>query len=415
MTSRERLAAALDHRQPDRVPYDCGATAVTGMHVSVVSRLREALLGEKGYRVKVIEPYQMLGEIDADLAEAMGVDVFGVRSPATMFGFRLSGWKPLTMFDGTDVLVPGEFNITVAENGDWLIHPEGDTAVPPSGRMPKGGHFFDSIDRQGPVDEDRLDPADNTEEFGKMAPLDVEYLALKAKALATAGKGVVLVAPGTGFGDIAAVPAPWLKHPKGIRGVAEWYMATVESRDYVVKVFEKQCEVGLKNLEALARNIGDSAQVAMVTGTDFGTQAGPFISPKTYRELYQPFHRRINEFIHKETKWRTFIHSCGSVAALISDFIESGFDVLNPVQCSAAGMNPSTLKREFGRDLVFWGGGVDTQRTLPFGTPDAVYREVRERIDIFGRDGGFVFNTVHNIQAGTPIENVLAMLKAVKG
>jgi uroporphyrinogen-III decarboxylase len=362
----------------------------------------------------VVEPYQMLGEIDEKLAEAMGVDVRGVRGLSTMFGFRNEKWKPLTLFDGTEVMVPGEFNITVAENGDWLLYPEGDITVPPSGRMPRGGYFFDSIDRQGPVDEDNLDPADNTEEFKRLAPLDVEYLALKAKAVAVEERGTILVAPGTGFGDIAAVPAPWLKHPRGIRGVAEWYMATVENRDYVVKVFEKQSEIGLKNLEALAKNVGDSAQVAMVTGTDFGTQAGLFISPKAYRELYQPFHKRINEFVHGNTKWKTFMHSCGSVIALIPDFIESGFDVLNPVQCSAAGMDPATLKREFGRDLVFWGGGVDTQQTLPFGTPDAVYKEVRERIEIFGRDGGFVFNAVHNIQAGTPVENVLAMLKAIR-
>jgi uroporphyrinogen-III decarboxylase len=223
----------------------------------------------------------------------------------------------------------------------------------------------------------------------------------------------MLVVPGTAFGDIALVPAPFLKHPKGVRDVAEWYMTTAARPDYVRRIFEGQCEIALKNLETLIGILGDRVQVAMVTGTDFGTQRGPFISTKAYRELFKPFHIRVNELIHRRSKWKTFIHSCGSVWDLIPDFIEAGFDVLNPVQCSAAKMGARELKREFGRRFVFWGGGVDTQKTLPFGTPEEVYREVRERIEVFNEGGGFVFNTVHNIQGNTPIENVLSMFKAI--
>jgi uroporphyrinogen-III decarboxylase len=127
-----------------------------------------------------------------------------------------------------------------------------------------------------------------------------------------------------------------------------------------------------------------------------------------------PFHKRINNLIHKQTKWKTFIHSCGAVFELVPEFIESGFDILNPVQCSAAGMDPRELKQEFGRDIVFWGGGVDTQKTIAFGTAEEVYRQVRERIDIFNEDGGFVFNSIHNIQGNTPTENMLAMFKAIR-
>jgi len=154
--------------------------------------------------------------------------------------------------------------------------------------------------------------------------------------------------------------------------------------------------------------------VAVITGTDFGTQRGPFIKPAAYRDLYQPFHARVNDLIHRRTHWKTFIHSCGSVYDFLPDFIEAGFDVLNPVQCSAAKMDAPTLKREFGRQLTFWGGGVDTQHTLPFGTPDEVYRQVRERIDLFNDGGGFVFNPIHNIQGPTPLENMLAMFRAIK-
>jgi len=160
--------------------------------------------------------------------------------------------------------------------------------------------------------------------------------------------------------------------------------------------------------------VGDRVTAVFITGTDFGTQAGPFISPNSYRRLYQPFHRRVNDWVHAHTTWKTFIHSCGSIVALLPDIVDAGFDILNPVQCSAAGMDPRTLKDRFGERIAFWGGGVDTQRTLPFGTPEEVRREVRKRIAIFGRGGGFVFNTVHNVQANTPVENIVALYEAVQ-
>jgi uroporphyrinogen-III decarboxylase len=184
-------------------------------------------------------------------------------------------------------------------------------------------------------------------------------------------------------------------------------------RDYVYKVFERQCEIGLKNIEKLARAVGDKVQAIFVSGTDFGTQRGPFISPQAYRDLYKPFQKTLNDQIHKLTKWKIFIHSCGGIYPLIGDIIDAGFDVLNPVQCSAEGMDPRRLKNEFGDQLVFWGGGVDTQKTLPFGTPEEVYNEVRERIDIFAVGGGYVFNSIHNIQSNVPMENILAMFKAI--
>jgi len=373
-----------------------------------------AVLGEKDYRVKVHEPYQMLGMVDEKLMAALGIDVMGVLPPKNMFGFESKDWKPFTMFDGTEVLVPGGFNLTPDGKGGWFIHPEGDTSVPPSGHMPKGGFYFDSIPRQDPIDDDKLDPADNLEEFGPLDDYTVNHLISEAKNAAAAGRGAILSAPGTGFGDIALVPAMWMKKTKGIREIEEWYVSTAIRRDYVYKVFEKQCEIALKNLERLTKTLGDNVQAVFTTGTDFGTQKGLFISPAAYRDLYKPFHKAINDYIHKHSNWKVFIHSCGSVVELIPDFIEAGFDILNPVQCSAEGMEGQHLKKAFGRNVVFWGGGVDTQKVLPFGTPDEVYKQTRERIELFNRDGGFVFNTTHNIQAKTPVANMLAMFKAVK-
>ncbi len=414
ISSRDRLEATLSHQCPDGVCVDFGATHVTGINVSVVAQLRRALLGEPDYRVRVTEPYQMLGEIDDALAEALGIDVVGVLGRKTMFGFENKDFKPFTLFDGTDVLVPGDFNVTDDGRGGYYIYPEGDTTVPPSGHMPKGGFYFDAVRRQEPIDEAKLNPADNLEEFGPLSQEDIDHYVHQAESAAAQGKGAILSAPGTAFGDIALVPACWMKHPKGIRDVEEWYVSTALRRDYVYKVFDGQCEVALKNLDTLARALGDKVQAVFLTGTDFGTQRGLFISPAAYRDLYKPFHKAVNDFVHAHTPWKTFIHSCGSVVDLLEDFIEAGFDILNPVQCSAVGMDPKLLKERFGDRLVFWGGGVDTQNTLPFGTPQEVYEQVRRRIDLFGAGGGFVFNTIHNIQAKTPVENVLAMVKALR-
>ena len=415
MNARERLQTTLQHRQPDRVCVDFGATAVTGIHVSIVHQLRQRLLGESSHRVKVIEPYQMLGEIDDELRAAMGTDVLGILPRKSMFGTEARDWKPFTLFDGTPCLVPGQMNLTPAPDGGWWVFPEGDTSVPASGHMPEGGYFFDSIVRQEPIDEDKLDPAANLEEFGPLGAEDLAYYrGRKEWREQRSDCGAILVVPGAAFGDIALVPAPWMKHPRGIRDISEWYISTKIRRDYVWKVFEKQCEIALQNLDTLIALFGDSIEAAKVTGTDFGTQRGPFVAPPAYRDLFKPFHEQINRRIHERTKWKTFIHSCGSVYRLIPDFIEAGFDILNPVQCSAAEMDASRLKREFGKELVFWGGGVDTQKTLPFGTPEEVYREVRERIAIFNEGGGFVFDAIHNVQGNTPIANVEAMFRAIR-
>jgi hypothetical protein len=416
MTSRKRVQAALNHRQPDYVPLDLGASAVTGMHVNAVYALRQALaLDAPGTPVKVVEPYQMLGEIAPDLQEALGIDVVGVGGPRGFFGWENAGWKAWTTFQGTPVLVPEAFNTSPEPNGDLLQYPEGDRSAPASGRMPRDGWYHDSIIRQEPIDDANLDPMDNLQEFGPITDADLAHFRNRVKEIRAVGdKAILANFGGTAFGDIALVPAPWLKHPRGIRDIAEWYMSTVARFDYVYEVFEMQCEIALANLAKIYAVVGDEVDAVFLTGTDFGTQHGAFISCNAYSALYQPFHKIVNDWVHEHTKWKTFIHSCGSVRALVPFFIESGFDILNPVQCSAANMDAAELKREFGDRIVFWGGGVDTQKTLPFGMPDDVRREVRERIDIFGSGGGFVFNTVHNVQSGAPAENLVAMYETVR-
>ena len=413
MTSRERVLASLNHQEPDRLPVDFGSTPVTGIHVSIVAGLREEL-GLPKRPVKVAEPYQMLGEVDEELVDALELDVVPMIGHGNIFGFRNVDWKPWTTPWGQDVMVPRDFQVTTDTNGDLLLYPQGDTSVDPSARMPVGGYFFDTIVRQPPIDEDNLNPEDNLEEFGILDEEVLSWYKGEAERLKDSDEAVVAGMPGTAFGDIALVPAPFLKAPKGIRDIAEWYMSTVVRLDYVYAIFDKQCEIAIKNLELLKPILEDVVDVAFICGTDFGTQTSQFCSLDSFRELYAPYYRRVNEWIHANTKWKTFKHSCGAVYPFIQDFIDLGFDILNPVQCSATGMDPATLKREFGDSVTFWGGGVDTQQTLPFGTPDEVYKQVRERIDIFGPGGGFIFNTIHNVQAKTPIPNMMAMFKAVR-
>ena len=416
MNSRERVSLALDHQEPDRVPLDLGGSPTTGMHVSTVYALRQALkLDTPGTPVKVVEPYQMLGEIAPDLFEALGVDVAGLSSGITMFGFKNEDWKPWRLSDGTPVLVPGKFNTQPDMDGNILMYSQGDTSAPPCARMPKGGFYFDALDRQQPINWKNLNVKDNIEEFGLDSNEELRLLRAEAERLYTqTDKAILGNFGGTSFGDIALVPVLQLKQPKGIRGVKEWYMCHVRRPDYVLEIFERQCEVALENLEKIDTVVGDRVTVVFITGTDFGTQKCPIMSNASYQKLYKPFHMRVNDWVHKNTSWKTFIHSCGSVEPLINEFIEAGFDILNPVQTSATNMDSRKLKEKYGNKITFWGGGIDTQQTLPFGTPEQVRREVRERIRVFAQGGGFVFNTIHNVQPKIPIENVLAMYRAVK-
>lgn len=416
MTSRERIESTCRHKQPDILPVDFGGGFQTGIAVSIVYKLRQALgLDKPGTPVKVVEVYQMLGEIKPDLQEALGVDTVSVHGTGTMFGYPQKEFKEWKLHDGTPVLVPSDFNTEYEVNGDLLQYPAGDKSVPASGRMPAGGHFFDATLRQKPIDEASLDPEDNCEEFGPVAQNELDhYAALAGKLHTETDKALFCTFGGLTFGDVALVPATFLKDPKGIRDVEEWYVSLMLRPNYIKHIFEKQAEIALENLARLFEAVGNRISVIQTNGTDFGTQNGPFCSQEQYRDMFLPYQKKVHDWIHEHTSWKTFMHCCGGVEPLIPCIIDAGFDILNPVQCSAAGMDPRKLKKEYGKDIVFWGGGVDTQKTLPFGTPDDVRKEVKQRIDIFGQNGGFVFCTIHNVVANTPIENLLAMFEVVK-
>jgi len=413
MNSRERVRDSINHQNPDRIPLDIGSTGVTGIHVLAVEKLRD-YYGLEKKPVRVIEPYQMLGEVEPDLRDRLGIDVIGLSPQKNMFGIPNNGnLKELKTFWGQVVLVPVGFNTTFDEQGNLLIHPEGDTEAPPSGKMPRASYFFDAIIRQDPIDEEKLDPRDNLEEFSEVSEEDLDYWRNKIDQIRGTDKAVIANFGGTAVGDIALVPAMNLKHPKGVRDIAEWYMSIIMRPDYIHEIFDRQTDTAVKNLEKLFEIVKNDIDAIFICGTDFGTQDSQFCGVDTLEEMYLPYYKKMNDWIHTNTRWKTFKHSCGAVEPFIDKFIEAGFDILNPVQINAKGMDPAHLKNTYGDRITFWGGGVDTQKVLSFGSPAEVKKQVTENMRIFGKNGGFIFNTVHNVQANVPIENLVAMFDAI--
>jgi uroporphyrinogen-III decarboxylase len=413
LTSRERVRKALEHESPDKLPVDFGASAVTGISASVVYQLRKAYKLPE-HPVRIIDCYQMLGEIEEDLQEKLGCDCVQIVGYTNLFGFRNADWKPWTLSDGTPVLVPGDFNTEFSGDGGLYQYPEGDFSERPSGLMPKGGYYFDAIIRQEPFDEDNPSADDNMEEFGPISDEALRYAQKAADEAANKGRAVIANMGGTALGDIALVPGTFLKHPRGIRDVEEWYVSMAIRQDFLKELYDRQSEQAVKNFKLYKEAVGDKIDVLYLCGTDFGSQNGPMCSVELFDEVYLPYYRRMTDWIHRNTNWKVFKHCCGSIKPLIPSIIKAGIDILNPVQNSAADMDPSALKKEFGEKITFWGGGVDTQKTLPFGTPQEVYDQVTERIKIYNHSGGFVFTTIHNTQARVPVENFMAMVDAVK-
>jgi hypothetical protein len=394
---------------------DIGATPVTGISASALFLLRKALgLEEKS--IRVIEPGQMLGTVDEDVRSALGVDTVGLWRRKNNMGVLNENWKQWTMpSDNTPVEMAGGFAWDELDNGDIVAYPQGDKSVPPSLIMSKNAPFFSGIHRAPPIDEDDLDAVrDYGEQFAVMTDEDALYLEKESNRLYEETEYSIVGNFACGlFGDAGALTGNALKEVRGIRALDDWMVAHILYPDYIHQLFAYQLEIALKNLEIYKQAVGDKISVLYSIGTDLGTQKSEIISPEQYRTLYMPYITKFTEWIHKNTGWKVMMHSCGSIVGHLDSLWESGIDILNPVQCSAAGMDPNMLKKKYGDKFIFWGGGVDTQQTLPYGTVDEVRTEVENRIKVLGKDGGFVFNTTHNIVAGTCIDNVIAMYETL--
>lgn len=415
MTSRERVQAALEHRTPDRTPRDFGATGVTGVYASVLFKLRRAL-GLQEKPIPIFCPYQMLGEVDEELRKYLRIDTIPMWPAGNLIGFENTPVKPFTMNDGTPVLVPEAFNTVFEPDGRLFQYARGDRSYAPSCVMPKGGFYFDSTVRSKPVEDDEeLNPEDNLEEFTLLDDEALRYAEREAKKLCdNTDYAVISNGPGgTGLGDIAFVPGPQMPNPKGVRAIEDWYMSPLIRPDYIKEVFDRQTDIALENLKLYYQAVGDRISVIYLCGADFGNQRSLMLSVDVFRELYLPYYKKMTGWIHANTKWKVFKHSCGAIEPLLPHIIEAGFDIINPVQISAAGMDSQMLKDKYGDKLTFWGGGGRTQSTLPYGTPDEARKEAKEQNAIFGKNGGFVFNSIHNIQTNVPVENFLAMIEGL--
>ena len=314
MTSRERLSAVLNHKTPDRVPVDLGATGQTGINASALYRLRRAL-GLENVPVKIIEPFQMLGEVDGTLRDYLHVDVIGLWNRGNLMGNLNQDWKPWTMPDGTPVLMAGDFTYDTDARGNTLAFPQGDRSVPPSLKMPRDGYFFDNIDRASEWDENDLDaPRDFKNLYTEYSEEDALHLEKQAaKIFEETDYGIIMNFGGGGLGDAAIIPGPWEKHPRGIRKLDDWYVAHILYPAYIKELFGMQTEIALRNLEIIKQAVGDRIQVINISGTDFGSQNGEIISPDQYREFYKPCHKKMNDWVHDNTNWKTHYHCCGSI------------------------------------------------------------------------------------------------------
>ncbi|MGD9496187.1 MAG: uroporphyrinogen decarboxylase family protein [Armatimonadota bacterium] len=397
MTSRERVIAALEHREPDRVPLDLGASIVTGIHAQTLVWVRRAL-GLDDHAVRIYDIVQMLGEVEMDLVERLGLDVLRVDVGGARVGARSDAEKLWEPWPDVPVLIPADLDIEPDEHGGWLYYRTvgGERIAQMS--MPAGSYYFDTIG-YGQWHHDFVPPPlERIREISAAWHLHettLEALARRAQELrASTDKALLMTSGGLGMCYVGHL--------------TDFLCLLAEDPGYVHDLFQLATEVALANLHKLWGAVGDSVDLIWITGLDFGSQRCELFSPRTFREVYLPALRPQYEWIRNNTTWFSFEHSCGSIAKIVGDMAQAGLDALNPVQTTAAGMDPAWLKRTVGDRLTFWGGGVQTQDVLQFGTPDQVRAQVAERVRIFGPGGGFVFCADHNIQPDTPPENVVA-------
>lgn len=414
MTSRERVAAALDHVETDRAPLDIGATHNSGIHAYALERLREAI-GLGTAEVKIFDPILMTGVVERDLMEALGSDCAALDNPFTLMGYRNENWKRWRAPNGRTFLVGSGFEYQIERDGVYL-YPRSDRTAPPSAKMTLAQPFFDSIVRQEELDEEDMDAKrDYAEDRTFLTEEDLRYYERTADRLWRETElAVVGSYYGAGLGDMMHIQAPGLKRPHGIRDMSEWMMAPYLYPEYVKEAFALQTECVIENLKLYHQAVGERICCIALAGTDFGSQRGLLYARDIYREFYMPYFRRINDWVHQNTTWKTWYHSCGSVHALFDDFIEAGYDIINPIQITADGMEPAALKERYGDRLVFWGGSVDPQNTLSFGTAEEVEAEVRRNVGILKRGGGYVCSPIHNITAEVPAQNILALCRAAR-
>ena len=395
ITPRQRVQRALRHEPTDRVPIDLGGMASTGIMAVAYARLKD-YLGISGGRVRVFDIGQQLAEVEPEILSRFGVDVISLEN--SLGETQPGRWKPWRLPDGTPCEIPADLDLRPdEERGGWLIWENG----LPTQRMAAGSLYFETI--YHPLAE-----------AGTLADLDAFPVPLlsEARLRALEARAQALSAH-TDFAVMANFGGSILEAGQGLRGWDLFMMDLAGGGAFVEDLIGRIVDAQLANLELFLQAVGSHVQIVQF-GDDLGAQDRPQLSPRMYRQFIKPGHQQLYQYVHTHSDCAVFLHSCGAIFPLIPDLIEAGVDILNPVQTSAAGMDPQRLKAEFGSRITFWGGGADTQAVLSEAAPGEVAAHVAERLRIFAPGGGYVFNPIHNIQADVPPENIIAMFDTAR-
>lgn len=404
MTSRQRVQKTVSFQQPDRVPLDLGGMKASTIACVAYDRLCRKLGLSSPPRVS--DARFMIAHVEEAVRRRLHLDVMPVDwSTAFQLDRPEPEWSPKRLFDGTQVLLPPGTRIGEDSDGNWVLLDA--AGQPTSFRMPKNGFYFDDCAFNGPGG---IDPA----KFQPVRDIPQERLEAFARHARRLYEETDYALLGWGFGVCFLGMSLITERSDNVTQgrPSEWMMMLMTEKATCHEMMARSVEASIACLKLVHQAVGDRCFAWGIAADDSGTQRGEFIRPDLWAEMIKPHYQRLCEWIHKNTGWKTFLHCCGSVWNLIPHFIEAGVDILNPVQTSAASMQPRRLKEQFGRHIVFWGGGCDTQSVLGKASPEEIRRHVRERLEIFAPGGGYVFTQVHNVQANVPPENILAMFDA---
>ena len=412
MTSRERILASVRHQEPDRVPVDLGATPSSGISAIAYRNLKKHLGIGEGH-TRVYDVVQQLAQPEEMILDRYGVDVLDI---GRTFNTRDEDWYDVTLPQGIQVQFPAWFHPVKQPDGSWdAFIPDGDPNGLRIASMPATGTFFDQtyfpyLDgypddfRDLPLEMSRIlwaalvhSPWDHAAEPDFWQKLRERAIALRQSS----DRALVIVAGCNLF--------EWGTF---LRRMDNFLMDLALNQADVERLLDALMEIHLDTLEKVCEAVGDVADILRF-GDDLGMDTGPFMAPDTYRKLFKPRHTILCNYVKEHSQMHTFLHSCGSIYRLLPDLIEAGYDIINPVQLGTRDMEAERLKKEFGQDITFWGGGCDTRQVLNRAAPAEVKDHVKGLLDIWMPGGGFVFNTVHNILPDVPPENIEAMFEAV--
>lgn len=410
MNSRERVLAAIAHKQPDQVPVDLGSTPSSGISAIAYSNLLKSI-GRTDLPVQIYDVVQQLAQPDMSIIDRFGVDVLDI---GRAFNTEEKDWHETILANGDKAFYPIHFNPVKQADGSYHCYDEDGKRL--LALMPQGATFFDQsyfpYINGFPENYDTLDeemgrvlwsryvhsPWDHTQDPDFWKTLREKTLQLRAST----DKALMIVCGCNLF--------EWGTF---LRRMDNFLMDLLCEPDQVTRMLDQLLERHLATLAKVCDSVGDVVDIIRF-GDDLGMTSGPFMDVNTYRSLFKPRHKQLCDYVKTHSQMHTFIHSCGSISSLMPDLIEAGIEIFNPVQTNARQMEPEFLKKEFGQDCTFWGGGVETVGTLNNGTPEQVREQILERLEIMSAGGGFVFNTVHNILPDVPPQNILAMFDAVK-